>query len=326
MSLPFRSSSSSVAAAFALGLLVVEASAQEAHDWLDRMNRAVEELSYQGTFVHVLGAAAETLRIVHRNDNGKIGERIVSLDGVGREIIRQEDEMQCILPDRRVVLLEVRRDLSPLVAALPSANEELLPHYELTMHGLDRVARRQTQVIGIKPRDAFRYGYMLWLDSKTAMPLKSQLTDEDGDIVEQILFTDIELSDSIPESALRPTTDTTGFEWLRPPESTELTSEVSPNVPWRAASLPGGFKLSAAVQSTIAGSDYPVGHLVYSDGLATVSVFIEDPNTQAEVGEGFSNVGSTNAYSLTLRGRKVTAVGEVPRRTVRTIASSLVAQ
>ncbi len=109
---------------------------------------------------------------------------------------------------------------------------------------------------------------------------------------------------------------------MRAPEAAPLAAEI----PWRAATVPGGFKLSVATQSPIAGSDTPVEHLVYSDGLATVSVFIEDPATKAEVGEGFSTVGSTNAYSLTLRGRKVTAMGEVPRQTVRTIASSLVAE
>jgi sigma-E factor negative regulatory protein RseB len=306
-------------------LLVIDASAQEAREWLDRMNRAVEELNYRGTFVHVLAGTAETLYIIHRNQDGSIGERIVSVDG-GREIIRQEDEVTCILQDRRVVLLEARKDLSPLVAALPSYSEDLAPHYELALQATARVAKRATQVLSIKPRDEFRYGYMLWLDEATAMPLKSLLTDEKGQIVEQILFTDIEMLDSIPPAALEPTIDTAGFEWLRPPESTQLTSEVAQEVPWRASSLPGGFKLSAATQSPIAGSETPVEHLVFTDGLATVSVFIEDPNTKAEVAEGFSNVGSTNAFSLTLRGRKVTAVGEVPRRTVRTIASSLVAE
>jgi sigma-E factor negative regulatory protein RseB len=299
---------------------------QEARDWLDRMNRAVEELNYQGTFVHVLGGEAETLRIIHRNEDGAIGERIVSLDGVGREIIRQADEVQCILPDRRVVLLETRKDLSPLVAALPTYTEDLEPHYSLTLHETARVAKRRTQVLGIKPKDEFRYGYMLWLDAETAMPLKSQLTNEDGDIIEQILFTEIEILESIPAEALQATIETDGFEWLRAPVSTELAAEVTEKIPWRAASLPGGFRLSIARQSPIAGSEYPVEHLVYSDGLATVSVFIEDPKTTAEVGDGFSNVGSTNAFSLTLRGRKVTAVGEVPRRTVRTIATSLVAE
>jgi sigma-E factor negative regulatory protein RseB len=305
-----------------LALVVVDVSAQDARSWLERMNRAVEDLNYRGTFVHVLEGTAETLLIIHRNDGGRIGERIVSLDGVGREIIRQEDQVQCILPDQRVVLLETRKELSPLVSALPSNAAQLEPHYELTLRASARVANRPTRVLEIKPQDEFRYGYMLWLDEETAMPLKSQLTDENGEIIEQILFTEIDLVESIPPAALEATIDTTGFTWLRPPESAPLTE----GIPWRAAQVPGGFKLSVATQSRIAGSEYPVEHLVYSDGLATVSVFIEDPKTKAEVNEGFSRVGSTNAFSLTLRGRKVTAVGEVPRQTVRTIASSLVAE
>jgi sigma-E factor negative regulatory protein RseB len=302
--------------------LSVDASAEEARQWLDKMNRAVEDLNYQGTFVHVLEGTAETLRIIHRNVDGRSGERIESRDGAGREIIRQDNEVQCILPDRRVVLLEGRKDISPLVSSLPSFSDEIEPHYALKLHSTARVANRAAQIIEIKPRDEFRYGYMLWLDQETAMPLKSQLTDDNGVIVEQILFTDIDLSSEIPAEAIAATIDTTGFTTLRPPESSPLAADI----PWRAAAVPGGFKLSVATQSQIAGSEYPVEHLVYSDGLATVSVFIEDPHTKSEVTEGFSKMGSTNAFSLTLRGRKVTAVGEVPRQTVRTIASSLVTE
>ncbi len=305
-----------------LTLIVVDASAQDAREWLDRMDRAVEELNYQGTFVHLLGGTVETLRIIHRNEDGRSAERIVSLDGIGREIIRQQDEVQCILPDRRIVLLEARKDVSPLVAALPSYSAEVEPHYEFTLRSNARIVNRPVQIVEIKPKDAFRYGYLLWLDKDTAMPLRSQLVDEQGEIVEQILFTEIAFVDSIPESALAATIDTTGFTMLRAPESAPLGD----GLPWRAATVPGGFKLSVATQAPIAGSEYPVEHLVYSDGLATVSVFIEDPKTTADIGEGFSNVGSTNAFSLILRGRKVTAVGEVPRQTVRTIASSLVAE
>jgi sigma-E factor negative regulatory protein RseB len=305
-------------------LVTAAVSAQEARSWLDRMNRAVDELNYEGTFVHVVGGTAETLHIIHRNDGGRIGERIVSLDGVGREIIRQGDEVRCILPDKRVVLLENLKDYNPLAAALPAYSADLEPHYELKLYALARVASRPVRILQIKPRDEFRYGYMLWLDKDTAMPLKSQLTDEKGGIIEQILFTNIDMRDSIPEAELNATIDTNGFNWLRPPDSQAAAQES--DVPWRAATVPGGFKLSVATQSSIAGSEYPVGHLVYSDGLATVSVFIEDPKTKTEVGEGFSNVGSTNAFSLTVRGRKVTAVGEVPRKTVRTFATSLVAE
>jgi sigma-E factor negative regulatory protein RseB len=284
-------------------LLAGHATAQEARDWLERMGRAVEQFDYRGTFVHVHDGTLETLHIVHRNADGRSGERVL------------------IFPDRRIVLIESRSD-SPLVSALPRNAAEVEPHYEITLGGSARVAERAVQVLEIKPRDEFRYGYTLWLDEETAIPLRSDLLDEQGDVVEQILFTAIEIVTDDSAAPLEPLVDTEGFTTLRSPESTPLAGEIA----WRAAAVPGGFKLSIATQSPIAGSDTPVEHLVYSDGLATVSVFIEDPATKADVREGFSTVGSTNAYSTTVRGRKVTAMGEVPRQTVRTIASSLVAE
>jgi sigma-E factor negative regulatory protein RseB len=312
-------------AAPSLVLLVLigsPAAAQDARDWLERMNSAVEQLNYRGTFVHVLDGMAETLHIVHRNADGQSGERIVSLDGTGGEFVRQGATVQGIFPDRRIVVLESRSDVSPLVSALPSNTAELEPHYEFALGSSARVADRPAQVLEIKPRDQYRYGYMLWLDQETAMPLQSTLIDEEGAVVEQILFTDIEIPADIPASDLEPTIDTTGFTTLRAPESAPLSAEI----PWRAAALPSGFKLSVATQSPMAGSDTPVEHLVYSDGLATVSVFIEAPATNADVRDGFSTAGSTNAYTMTLDGRKRTAIGEVPRQTVRMIASSLVAE
>lgn len=284
-------------------LLAGQATAQEARDWLERMSRAVEQLNYRGTFVHVHDGTLETLHIVHRNVPGGTGERVL------------------VFPDRRIVLYESRSD-SPLVSALPSDAAELEPHYEITLGGDARIAERAVQVLEIKPRDEFRYGHTLWLDQATAIPLRSDLVNEQGDVVEQILFTQIEIAAEGSDAPLEPAVDTTGFTTLRAPESTPVEGEIA----WRAAAVPGGFKLSVATQSPIEGSDTPVEHLVYSDGLATVSVFIEDPATQADVREGFSTVGSTNAYSTTVRGRKVTAMGEVPRQTVRTIASSLVSE
>ncbi len=306
-----------------LALAAVDASAQEARAWLDKMNRAVEDLNYQGTFVHVLEGTAETLRIIHRREDGRSSERIESLDGVGREIIRHGNQVQCILPDRRVVLLEEPKDLSPLVSALPSYSDEIEPHYALNLHAIARVANRTAQILEIKPRDAFRYGYMLWLDQETAMPLKSQLIDDQGAIVEQILFTSIDLQAQIPASGDRTRRSTR-------PASRRCGRPSLPSSPRTYRGVPGKCRAASSCRSRrkarSPGSEYPVEHLVYSDGLATVSVFIEDPHTKSEVSEGFSKMGSTNAFSLTLRGRKVTAVGEVPRQTVRTIASSLVTE
>jgi len=315
-----RRSAVLTSAFLALGMTAQAVVAQDAQNWLSRMSRAVEELSYQGTFLHMHGGDVETLQITHLNDDGVVSERILALDGVPREIIRHEDEVQCILPDRQTVLLEERRDVSPLVSALPSYSDELLRHYDFTLHESVRVVERQTQIVSIKPKDSFRYGYMLWLDQDTAMPLKSQLVDDQGNVLEQILFAQLEISDSIPRSALEPTIDTDGFRVFRPREEEELGED---DLHLRAARVPDGFQLSVETRRPIAGSEYPVEHLVYSDGLATVSVFIEDPKNEPDVASGHSRVGSANAFSLSVSGRQVTAVGEVPSRTVETIATSL---
>ena len=201
-------------------LVATDASAQEARAWLDKMNRAVEDLNYQGTFVHVLNGTPETLRIIHRNEAGRSGERIVSLDGVGREIIRQGDEVQCILPDQRVVLLEERKDISPLVSALPSYSAEIEPHYALNCIRSLESRTVTAQILEIKPRDEFRYGYMLWLDQETAMPLKSQLIDDQGrDRRANPVHENRPQDVRFPPQAIDATIDTTGFTMLRPPES-----------------------------------------------------------------------------------------------------------
>src|SRR5690606_37807493 len=224
-----------------LAFVSFDALAQDARWWLDRMNRAVVELNYEGTFVHVLGSNTETMHIIHRNHGGRISERMVSLDGVGREMIREEDVVRVILPDRRLVLLETRNDSSPLVSTLPNYSAELEPHYEFTLYDTARVAKRPVQIVGIKPNDEYRYGYMLWLDRETAMPLKSVLQDEHGEVIEQILFTQILISDFIPASALHPAIDTEGFTFLRSPEEPPATEFTPPE--YRASMLPRGFRL-----------------------------------------------------------------------------------
>ena len=198
----------------------------------------MEELSYQGTFVHLMGDEVETLQIVHLNDEGRVSERIVSMDGAGREIIRHEDMIHCILPDRRVVILEERREVSPLVSALPAFSEGLQQYYDLALLGNERVVERKTQVVAIHPRDEFRYGYLLWLDGETAMPLKSQLRDGQGRTVEQIVFTGIEIGHDIPASALEPAIDAEGFEHITAPEVTQMEDTLK----WRASLLPDGVQ------------------------------------------------------------------------------------
>ncbi|MDX1561871.1 MAG: MucB/RseB C-terminal domain-containing protein [Gammaproteobacteria bacterium] len=297
--------------------------AADVKSWLDRMNTAVEELNYRGTFVHSVDGdvEAEVLHIVHRNADGVVSERISARDG-GSEVLRTERGVRSVLPKQRLVLLEEpRRSSTPLDASRMRYSDNIELYYDVATFPSRRgqIAGRDAQVVSIRPKDEFRYGYFLWLDRETALPLRSQVLDEDGDVVEQIVFTDLEVVDSIDESEVQPVIDTEGFEVRRPrPDARSDLDEQ-----WRAKNVPIGFYLSEDRESMLAGSTYPVRHLVYSDGLATVSVYISHPLSTVDMDQGFSRMGSTNAYSLRVDGRLATAMGDVPRRTVQRIATSL---
>jgi sigma-E factor negative regulatory protein RseB len=310
------------AAAVLLGCLATAASAGEqgARDWLERMAQALATRNYQGKFVHLSDAESETMRIVHRVRDGRVVERLVSLDGSGREIIRNEDELVCYLHDKKTVLVEKRTDRDPLLAALPAYSDGLEAHYVIELGREAKLLGRRTQMIAVLPRDAFRYGYRLWLDSETAMPLKSQLCDRKGNVLEQILFSELDLQDDIPDSALKADVDAGTFEWLRPDGKAADSREVPEG--WVVTELPAGFELTTSRVQPIAGTSGPVRHLVFSDGLASVSVFIE-PGSDAEAMQGLARVGSAYAYSIDLEGHQVTAVGEVPPETVKFIASAV---
>lgn len=315
---------SRLAPAAILALTACVAGAQDSADdvrlWLDRMNAAVESLNYRGTFVHIIGNNAETLSIVHRNADGQVRERIVSSGGTGREILRTPDSVRSVFPDQELVVLEEPNGSSLALAADLSRTSELEKYYALATRAKGLVADRDTQIVSIRARDEYRYGYLLYLDLETALPLRSEVRDYQGRVVEQLLFTEIDIVDALPESAVEPTIDVEGFAWRRPVKP-EPDAEV-PDI-WGASRLPSGFGLSVSRRSLLAGSTYPVQHLVYTDGLATVSVFISHPKSDVDMQEGFNRFGSTNAFTIRINGRLATAMGEVPRETVQMIATSL---
>ncbi len=293
--------------------------------WLDRMGYALEYLNYEGTLVQLHGADAAVMRVVHRVENGVPTERITAMDEVGREIIRQGDDVTCILPDQKEVLIEEgpesRQGSSPLRQQFAGDMNFDDRFYRLAIASGGRLVGRETRVVTVRPTDNFRYGYSLWLDYATAMPLKVQVASDDGAVVEQLLFSDISLPERIPESAVQPSVTIDNFTRQRSPRSGAPAPAAAESAAWRAESLPPGFSLRA-VRSQRSGTA-PLEHLVYSDGVASVSVFIEAGVTPMEQGEGPSRVGAANAWT-TLNGRYlVTAVGEVPVRTVETIARAV---
>jgi sigma-E factor negative regulatory protein RseB len=314
--------------AFALAIATA-ASAEEPGKWLERMNHALTTRNYEGTFSHWQGGKVEMLRIIHRVQDGAVSERLVSLDGSGREFIRSGANLACYLPDKRTVLVEKRPAEESLIGGFPSINEQTASFYDIKEVTQTRLNRRETHVITVSPKDEYRYGYRLWIDDSTAMPLKTQLCDARGHVIEQIVFASLTLSSRIPDSAFKPEVSTDGFQWLRNESVPSKESPAAASLVWNALKLPPGFRMTARAAQTMPGSTDPVAHLVFTDGLASVSVFVEAqsqaPSDQPPVAES-TRVGSSSAFSTVIDGHKVTAVGEVPPATVRFIANSFKAQ
>lgn len=312
-------------------------------EWLERMDSALATRNYDGTFMHVSDGRVETMRIVHQVRPGRVTERLLSLDGSGREFVRNNEELTCYLPDRNQILVEPRQAHGPFIGTLPKPGGTMDQSYELVTLPEGRVLGRTVHGIAVNPRDQFRFGYRLWLDEQTAMPLKSQLFDASGRVIEQIQFAHLDMPDSIPDSALVPSIPLTGMQVVRHGTQDEAPATAGA---FRAIELPPGFQLTMAGKRVLAGGGEPVLHLVYSDGLATVSVFVESgqapgsapppgpglrasvsaggPPPQVEVmHESLARVGSGFAFSTVVQGHEVTAIGEVPAQTVEFIARSV---
>jgi sigma-E factor negative regulatory protein RseB len=304
------------------------AASDNPHAWLDRMAYALEYLNYEGTLVQLHGADAAVMRVVHRVENGVPTERITALDEVGREIIREGDDVKCILPDQQAVMVGKRGEeqsvASPLRRQFAGDLRVHARHYRLTIASGGKLLGRETRIVTVRPEDAYRYGYRLWLDRVTAIPLKVQVAGDEGVVVEQLLFSDIKLPDRIPASAVRPSRTIDSFTWRRTsPADGEAPAAAVGSAAWQATALPPGFSLRAARYSRAGPAGEPLDQLVYSDGLATVSAFIEAGVAVAERAQGPSGVGASNAYTTVSGDYLVTAVGEVPVRTVETIARSV---
>jgi sigma-E factor negative regulatory protein RseB len=293
-------------------------------DWLARMNEALTTRNYDGTFMHVRDGRVETLRIIHRVQDGAVTERLVSLDGSGREFIRRGGELMCYLPDQRTVLVERRPSERTLLGSLPQIDDSTAQYYDIRSLERGRLMGRDAQVVAVTPRDEYRYGYRLWIDERTAMPLKTQLCDGKGRVIEQIVFASLVLPERIADAEFQPAMSTDGFRWLRDDARTPALADASPDAAlWSAMRLPPGFRMTTRGSQAMPGSGSPASHLVFSDGVASVSVFVETRPPAAGALDGEARMGSSSAFSTTVDGHQVTAVGEVPPETVRFIATQV---
>lgn len=297
--------------------------ADPAHDWLMKINQAARTLDYDGIFVYQHESQLEAMRIIHKVENGAHRERLVSLNGSPREVIRNQREVICYWPDKNSVMVEFRKaDSQTFPAILPEHVQDLDEYYSIKLGNTERITGRVAQLVIVKPIDQYRYGYHLWADKETGLLLKADLLDTNGNILEQFMFTQINIGSTIPASALEPGVVGKGMVWHRE-EDKKATTKNKPG--WTAARLPKGFRLSAHISRQGLMRKRPVEHLVYTDGLAAVSVFVEK---HAKGNKPFmlgpSRMGAVNALGSRVNEYQIMTVGEVPAETIALIGGSVV--
>ncbi len=300
-------------------LLSATAFAQSAPaELLGRMSAAVKSTSYEGTVIRIRNGKAESLKVVHTIVDGVVHEKVVAQEGNGLEIIRRGNEVHCVLPDKRSVLVEEWDDQSTLFSTLPSSEVRFGSEYDVLIKSKGRVAGREAIELAIKPHDVYRYGHRLWLDAETNFPLKTQLIDENGESIELVKFADITMSQNIDASAVASSYSLEHFNWLQQPSG---HSGRSVETDWISDDLPQGFRAVMTHEESLESTTEPVTHIVFSDGLASVSIFIVP-----ESGKGAAKpakFGGSNSFSVVRDGFEITAIGEVPAATVEQFATTM---
>lgn len=301
------------------GLAQAQAQASpEALEWLRRIYLATQKLSYTGTFVYQQGDRSETSRITRRVESGGSLEKLEALDGSPREVVRTRDEIRCYLPDSQTVKVDRRRDLRSFPALLPAEVSSLGEHYTISMDETGRIAGFECQAIVLAPRDELRYGYKLWADVQTGMLLKARAFNRSGETVEQFTFTQLQIG-PVPRERVRPRA--VARSW-RVEQAASAPANLAQSGWTISAELPGFRKVIEITR--MLREAQPVGQVVYSDGLAAVSVFIEPLAGRADTPPmGLASMGAVNVYTREVANHLVTVVGETPAASVQRIGNTV---
>ncbi|MFM9817906.1 UNVERIFIED_CONTAM: MucB/RseB C-terminal domain-containing protein [Spiribacter pallidus] len=299
---------------------------QTASGWIERGSEARSRYSFVGDLVYQHADEIETMRI-WRSANPETGvrERLHSLSGDAREILRGDDRITCILPNSDSILVDRRRLDRPLGVRVPANASRLTPHYALRLTGEDRVADRSAVEVRLEPQDTQRYGYALWFDKQTGLMLRAEVLNPAGRVIERLMVMNLDLRDAMPEALLESTLDDAGFTRVEKRWDPDTASTTQARGRWRVSNPPAGYRVSMDRLQSLPGRAAPVRHLLLTDGLANVSVYIE-PAEQAPGVDGAMRMGAMNAYGRRIGQHQAIVVGEVPANTVRRIAASLVSE
>jgi sigma-E factor negative regulatory protein RseB len=286
-------------------------------EWLNRIHEASRLRSYVGTFVVSSSSGAlSSARIWHACDGLQQMERVESLTGLPRSTFRRNDEVITFLPESRLVRTERRESLGLFPDLLKSSESSIPEFYSVRQVGNDRVAGFDADVVHLAPKDSLRFGYRMWSEKKTGLVIKLQTLDTDGTVLEQAAFSELQLDVRVRMDKLA--------QMMGVPEGwrVEKAEVVKANPAaegWAMKSAVAGFKPLSCYKRPAEG----VMQWIFSDGLASVSLFVESYDKQRHAQEGIFFIGATHTLTRRIQDWWLTAVGEVPPQTLRAFSLNL---
>jgi sigma-E factor negative regulatory protein RseB len=296
-------------------------------EWLRRMHQASRERSYIGTFV--VSAAVGNLssaRIWHACEGDQQMERVEALSGTPRSTFRRNDQVMTFLPESRVVKSERRENLELFPNLLGEPDSTLAQLYSARVTGRDRVAGFDADVVQLVPSDSLRFGYRVWSEHRSGLVVKLQTLDGEGNVVEQSAFSELQLDAPVKMHVLsQMMSSTAGYKV----EKSELQRTTAQSEGWTLKSPVAGFKPISCYRRSMGGSGHAESTLqwTFSDGLASVSLFLEPYDAQRRSQEVVLTLGATYTLTRHLTEKDgdwwLTAVGEVPPQTLEAFAQGL---
>ncbi len=306
----------------ALALITCSALAEDqqpsAAAWLNNMIHAMKTLNYQGTVVFVKNGQLDTMVYRHSIVNGVEQERLSSLNSPLREVTRKSSEVSCFFKETSQKIINHHPIDSSFIINLPSDSADLDKLYTLSNVGQESIAMLPAQIVEIKPVDQLRYARKIWIETQHYLPLKTEVYNPDGEILEQVVFTDLKFSNGTEVDAA----DSQDNANVHTKHIHASQAEPLENAPFILKNWPAGFKTVFFIRNSLQASQKAVDHLLISDGFSTVSVYLE-PKTEQGV-QGLHSLGMVNSYSKVIADSQITVLGEVPAQTVETIAQGIV--
>ena len=284
--------------------------------WLERMSQAMKSENYQGTVVFMKNGMLDTMKYKHTVINGQEQERLISLNSPFREVVRKTNEVSCLYKETSEKVINHHPIESSFLINLPTDFSQLNSVYEFTVQGEEAIAMLPAEIISIQSKDHYRYHRKVWIEKEHFLPIKAEVYDLDGSILEQWLFTELKIDKEAQENAVEINDAKLQIKHIH-------TSQAEPfeNAAFKLKNWPVGFKVMFFIRNSLQQSQKAVDHLLMSDGFSSVSVYLESKESQTV--EGLHSLGSVNAFSRVVDNYQITVLGEVPAKTVELVGTGI---